>query len=260
MIRSQIVLTSFLAVSIAACGLVPSDQDFEKYIRQGLVTDQGPENSASLPTYTSFPTYTPYPTYTPFAHESGGAPEIIDTQTSDSPVMSHVDGIIARNYLGKMESNGVKVELVRAIIGNSEALKAKFPDIAEDFDTEPFNKVNVLMELMFRITNNTDIILGFDTEAGGFSFINEEQINLDDYLLPYAIGNTDGRIFPGKFVKGGYWLPVSSLEDVSQARSIGLGLSPLYNQEDEAVTEAFLITAEVDPSTWGFEELPEEFK
>ena len=171
---------------------------------------------------------------------------------------------ISKNYLGSIESNGVIVELARVIIGDKETL-AKEKDIAYLIDPEhDISKVlqdsRIVVEVIFKITNNTDRLIKLDLSREEAMFIlNGVQIPLNQFLDYANVTESfrNGNIDPQTSVNGGFWLPTSLLS-VNEANTVILGLPPAYDENNQAVIENSFIFADV--VDWGWEDIPEEFK
>ena len=84
---------------------------------------------------------------------------------------------VAKNYLGSIEQKGVTVEICRVIVADATS----YPD---DWAREgDFIDAKSLVELILKITNNTDMKIGFLGATYGIAAINGEQINFSDYFI-----------------------------------------------------------------------------
>ena len=216
------------------------------------------------PTNIIIPTDTPFPTSTlPMQTEE---PSAVPTEIPPAGSGENLDAVkfIAKNYIGSVESNGVIVELSRVIIGDKETL-AKKKDIAyltdPDYEiSEVLKNSTIVVEIIFKITNNTDKILNLSLSSNDAVFIlNGVQIPLQEYTHYSNLQDSyiDGNIFPNSSVNGGFWLPTSLLS-VNEAKSVVLGLPPAYDEDYHDVTDSFSISADI--VDWGWEDIPQEFK
>lgn len=214
-------------------------------------------------------TYTPYPTYTPFPTLELTAtsvpptpiPTNIPTEISvtEEPEASVGDTlpIIARNYLGELEDNGIKVELARVLLGYLKDVDREFGQNLKLH--ENFQDATIVLEVLFRITNNTDKVVSYDTmSSGNIAFINDAQISFERNIES-ATANPIGDIYPGLSTVLGYYLPVTNIENLREVNAVGIGLSPLYESDSyDDVTGNFFIKADINPMEWTFEPLPDE--
>lgn len=238
------------SLSLAAATLTPQD-----------IFSNTPEIE---PPYPFVPTDTPFPTPTLLVQTD--IPSAVPTEILPPGSGENLDSMkyIAKNYLGSIESNGVIVELARVIIGDKETL-AKEKDIGYLIDPEHdisrlLQDSRIVVEVIFKITNNTDRLINLDLSRDDAMFIlNGVQIPLNQFLdyanLTESFRN--GNIDPQTSVNGGFWLPTSLLS-VYEANTVILGLPPAYDENNQAVIENSFIFADV--VDWGWEDIPEEFE
>ena len=172
--------------------------------------------------------------------------------TSEPPVGEK----IALNFLGEQESGGVTIEIGRVLVGDKALLEY---DLGKTFSADIFADKDVVGEVIFVITNNSDQTVNLYPLQGSAQ-IGSEQIDLLDYAFAdVQFGeNIDGELFPGVQKIGGLWFGIkrSSLDEINQ---ITFRITaPTSSDTYQRLGEDYEIA--VDLSNRTFEPLPEELK
>lgn len=179
----------------------------------------------------------------------------ISTQLPASAESPPPDKQFALNYLGSQDRGGVVVEIARVLVGDKVAVGN---DINNSFDyCEAFKSTTVVVEIVFRVTNNTDQVISIYPDQGTV-VIGNEQINLIDFLFCGQFGDDfSGDIFPGVTAIGGMWLGIkrSSVADVN---SMIISFSGPSDQNYNSLGPDYYF--ELDISNHIFEELPAELQ
>ena len=177
----------------------PSESDIQTAIAQ---TQQANQSSSivELPTDTQESIINPPETSKP-TNTSKPVPNITPTVDTSQ--------IIAKNFVASQESGGVIVEIARILIGNRNVLE---PWAEMDFSEFPnFIDRNVLVEVIFRITNTTDKIVLVYVTTDGSLVVNGEQVNFIDYSYTAFDHFQMGlEIYSGATVTGGIWTGLES--------------------------------------------------
>lgn len=163
---------------------------------------------------------------------------------------------IALNFVGEQDSGGVTVEIGRVLVGDKALLEY---DLGRTFSGDIFADKNVVGEVIFVITNNSDQTVNLYPLQGSAQ-INSEQIDFFDYMFAdVRLGeDIDGELFPGVQKIGGLWFGIkrSSLDEIDQ---ITFRIAaPASSEKYQRLGEGYEIT--VDLSNRIFEPLPEELK
>lgn len=188
-----------------------------------------------VPTTTSESTATPAPTNTP---APTATPEVDPNQ------------IFALNNLGVQSSGGLEIEILRVLIGEKGALEARGFDFfaAGAFDDKP-----VVGEVVFRVTNTTDEVLNVYPDQGTV-VVNNEQIDLAEYMF-YSFGDdVGGEIFPGVTSIGGVWFGLKRV-NVQDADRMIIAIDAPHTNNLDSVGEGYYF--EPDVSNHVFEPMPE---
>jgi len=163
---------------------------------------------------------------------------------------------IALNFVGEQESGGVTIEIGRVLVGDKALLEY---DLGKTFSADIFADKDVVGEVIFVITNNSDQTVNLYPLQGSAQ-IGSEQIDFLDYVFAdVRLGeDIDGELFPGVQKIGGLWFGIkrSSLDEISQ---ITFRITaPTSSDSYQTLGEDYEIT--VDLSNRTFEPLPEELK
>lgn len=163
---------------------------------------------------------------------------------------------IALNFVGEQESGGVTIEIGRVLVGDKALLEY---DLGKPFSADIFADKDVVGEVIFVITNNSDQTVNLYPLQGSAQ-IGSEQIDFLDYAFAdVRLGeDIDGELFPGVRKIGGLWFGIrrSSLDEIDQ---ITFRITaPTSSDSYQRLGEDYEIT--VDLSNRIFEPLPEELK
>jgi hypothetical protein len=185
-----------------------------------------------------------YPFPTPTLLVQTDEPSAVPTEIPSPGGGENLDSIkyIAKNYLRISWINGVIIELARVIIGDKETLARK--DIGYLIDPEHdisrvLQESTIVVEVILKITNNTDRLINLDLSSNDAMFIlNGVQIPLNQYLDYANVTESfkNGNIDPQTSANAGFWLPTSLLS-VNEAKTVILGLPPAYDENNQAVIE-----------------------
>lgn len=186
------------------------------------------------------------------AFEAAPAATTEPSITSEPPVGEK----IALNFVGEQDSGGVTVEIGRVLIGDKALLEY---DIGNTFSGDIFADKDVVGEVIFVITNNSDQTVNLYPLQGSAQ-IGSEQIDFLDYAFAdvHFGEDIDGELFPGVQKIGGLWFGVKrySLDEINQ---ITFRITaPTSSDSYQRLGEDYEIT--VDLSNRTFEPLPEELK
>ncbi len=170
-LKVTVILFALLAVFVSACG----------------AKEEGVTN-APLPSSTPKP-----PTNTP------------------EPILPpSVEDVWAINYAGWGDSGGVKIEIARVLIGYKDAVEEiTGKDFSElDDYMDGWSEIDVVGELIFKVTNDTDVTADVYPDQGTVQ-IGSEQIELSEYLYFATVGeDVGGEIYPGVTKVGGMWFGI----------------------------------------------------
>lgn len=159
----------------------------------------------------------------------------------------------AHNCMGKFDSGGIEINVVRALVAKKAAT-------GQDFSLAPvFENVDVVGMLILRITNTSDKQLSIYPDQGTI-LIGSEQVELRDYLLGGGIRGLDdvgGDIFPGISKLGGFWYGIRqmSLDQITTAQYlISAPVDDGFNRTGDDLNIL------LDWSDKAFEPLPEDLR
>lgn len=160
--------------------------------------------------------------------------------------------MIGMNYVAEVEDNGgVLIQIARVVVANKA-------DVPQDFSRDPsFDDVEVVGELVFIITNNSDQTISVYPDQGTVQ-INSELIDLFDYLFADFGDDISGDIPPGVQLIGGLWFGIkrNAPEDVNEITVRFNG--PVDPDTFTRLGEDFEIVLDVSAHT--FEPYPEELQ
>jgi len=160
------------------------------------------------PTQTIVPTNTPRPTNTKRSTET-----LAPTPTPNIEPTIDTSAIIAKNYLASIEENGVIVEVARILIGEKTAVGNNFDINFSEFPI--IDDKNTIVQFIFKIVNNTDIVIEMNFNSSAIASVNGEQINFDDYSWDNRTWFGDylsDDILPGSTVIGGLYTGIKRSE------------------------------------------------
>lgn len=204
-------------------------------------TPEPTETNTPEPTNTPKPTNTPRPTNTK-------SPTNTPTQPPTSTPVDTTQ-IISKNYVASQDSGGVILEVARVLIANKDAVDIDFSD------EELFDDKLVVMEIIFRLVNNTDETIEINIHRGLIA-VNSEQVQLNDYWLNTDFGDDfyEDQL-PGVTAIGGYWVGLkrTAVEDVTK---ILIRIDHPTDTDYNRLGPEYIF--EIDVEDWGWEELPEE--
>lgn len=199
------------------------------------------EEPAQPPTNTPMPSITPLPpTDTPIPTE---APSI--------------DDLWSKNYVGSFDSGGVIIEIARVLVGYKAALP--------DWDWDEFNdyfdgwaETEVVGELLFKVTNNTEKSVNMYLDQGSVQ-IGNEQIDIVDFMFATNFGDyVGGMIYPGVTKIGGMWFGIKLSTPAEITEIIYRCSAPYDFASGNDLGPDYVITIDVSTHVW--EEIPDELK
>lgn len=145
-------------------------------------------------------------------------PTLVFTKTPipSATVRPSLEKAYSWNFLAEKTSSNVKLEIARILLANKNDIKNN-SDLP--FDTWPvFDNTNVVMEIIFRVTNNGNDVVNVYPDQSTL-IIGNEQIELTEFMF-YSpiIGDVSGEIYPGVTKIGGLWVGIkrSDLESINQ--------------------------------------------
>jgi hypothetical protein len=160
---------------------------------------------------------------------------------------------VAANYLGKQESGGIEIELVRVLFGDKEYVEE---ETGSDFGSD-FEQVDTLGEFVLRITNSTDKAVTVYPDQGTV-VIGDEQIDLDQWW--HRIGNMEdvsGDLQPGVTRVGGFWFGVRR-SDWDEIGKVLFLIDAPFDQDYDDLGSGFRF--EIDISGMGFQPFPDDLR
>ncbi len=174
---------------------------------------------------------TPEPTSTP-------VPEEINTEDA-----------IALNDVAEVENGGLTIQIARVIVANKDAIPQDF-----SYDSS-FDNVDVVGELIFVVTNNSDQTISVYPDQGSVQ-INSELVELFDFFLAGFGDDISGDIPPGVTLYGGQWFGINRSE-VSEIQEMTVRFSgPVDSESFSRLGEDFEIV--IDLSERVFEPISDE--
>lgn len=163
---------------------------------------------------------------------------------------------IALNYVGEQERGEVVIQIGRVLVGDKAYVQFS---TGSPFKADIFDDKEILAELIFVVTNNSDRPVTINLYNGSVQ-VNSEQIDLFDYLLANTTfgDNLSGEIYPGVTKIGGLWFGIdrSTLDDISTMTFRTDG--PVDAEDFSSMGEDYLIS--IDLSNRIFEAMPEELR
>jgi hypothetical protein len=175
----------------------------------------------------------------------------------------------ARNYLGATESAGVRLEVVRVLVGDTPTIEGLMRGsggsweefIAFAWDEAAWANADGAVEIMVRLTNGSDSPVDLAFICGGSNVqIGSFQAELFDVGI--EIGGTqsfcDDTLWPGASAISGVWVPLNNLTP-DEVTSIILRVAPPTEAEGYAELGPWFII-EIDVSDHRWEEMPEELR
>ncbi len=162
----------------------------------------------------------------------------------------------ARNYLGGQDSGGVVIEVVRVVVANKSAIPDQPFDELNDY-VEGWAEINVVGEILFKVTNNSDRTANVYPDQGTLQ-IGAEQIELFDYALFMSVGeDTSGEIFPGVTKIGGLWFGIKRSTPGDVQQMIFRASNP-SDENFDSMGPDYEIVLDVSEHAW--EEIPDELR
>lgn len=170
----------------------------------------------------------------------------VPTATPEPPVGGSKIGM---NYVAEAESGGIHVQVARVLIANKA-------DVPIDFTGSDVEDLDVVGEVLYIITNNSDKTVNLYPDQGTVQ-INNELIQLLDYWMGLG-DDISGEIPPGVQLIGGQWFGIqrNAPEDVKEIIIRFDG--PTEADTFERLGDDFEII--VDLSAQTFEPLPPELE
>jgi hypothetical protein len=226
-----------LATLLTGCSLLPSNQN--------AASTSVAQTQAALPTSTwtvAPPTDTPEPSPTP----------IPPTPTPVPPI----EELWARNFLGSFDSDGVNIEVVRILVGS----KASMADVewsALDDRIEGWSEIEVVGEIVFRVTNNTEQAIRVPLREGTLQ-IGTQQIDLADFFGTGFGDDFSGEILPGEARVGGQWFGIRRLAPEEVVRISYRSPAVVDSRTSRIVGPAGTITMDLTFHVW--EDFPSEIE
>jgi hypothetical protein len=119
--------------------------------------------------------------------------------TAPPPTTEPSKNIFSWNYLAEQESGGIKVQVARVLIAEKSAYAA------DKFKGKVFEDKDVVVEIIFIVTNSTDKKAAVYPDQGTV-IVGSEQVDLRSYMFSGKVGeDIGGDIFPGVTRIGGLW-------------------------------------------------------
>lgn len=225
-------LIILLALVLAACQPAAPSADA---INTAIAQTQIAQPTSIPPTETQAPSPTTAPTST-----------IAPTPTESTPAGNHY----AWNYVASQENGGLLIEIARIVVADKATMGNKFDSIS-DYDDKP-----VVVELVFRITNNTDKVISIYPDQGTV-IVGSEQISLTEYLFHSSFGDIGGDIYPGVTKIGGIWFGVKRTP-IDEILKITIAFSGPTDADFNTLGSD--LTFEIDLSNRQDQPLPDELK
>jgi len=177
------------------------------------------------------------------------------TPIPEATLMSSSIGFWSKNYAGSNDSGGVIIEIARVVIGTKESLPIDFDWHNFDDLAPGWENTDVIGEIFFKITNNTNSTAIIYPNFGSVQ-IGSEQIELMDYSA--LADDIQGEIYSGVTKIGVIWFGIqrSTPEAINQI---------IYRCDAPVDTDNYAplgqnIEIIMDFPEHVFEEMPEELK
>ena len=243
--KTRISELALAALVLTACGQAGPDANA---VNTAIVETQAAQQPSSTPQNVAPSTNTPRPSPTPLP----------PTGTPVPTEHFSTDDLWAKNYVGSMESGGVVVEIARVLVGYKSAM----PDWGfEDFNDyiQGWANVDVVGELVFKITNNTNVTMSIFPDQGTVQ-IGSEQIDLSDYMFGTTFGDAiGGEIYPGVTKIGGMWFGIRRSTPSEVTQLIYRCSAPRKSDDfRDQVGPAIVLTIDVPVHAW--EDMPAELR
>jgi len=162
----------------------------------------------------------------------------------------------ARNYVGWGESGGVTIEIARVLVGYKSSIPNDWDALNEYIDG--WSEIDVVGELVFKITNNTDSTVTLYPDQGSVQ-IGGEQIELTEYMFTSTFGDdVGGDIFPGVTKIGGIWFGIKRSVPSEITQIIFRASAPHNSDTYDDLGPDYEIILDVSEHVW--EEMPDELK
>lgn len=166
------------------------------------------------------------------------------------------DQIWARNYIGWADSGGVTIEIARVLVGYKSSIPNDWDELNEYMDG--WSEIDVVGELVFKVTNNTDSTVTIFPDQGSVQ-IGGEQIELADFMFFTTFGdNVGGDIFPGVTKIGGMWFGIRRSIPSEITQIVYRGSGPFNTDTFDDLGPDYEIVLDVSEHVW--EEMPDELK
>lgn len=183
----------------------------------------------------------------------------IPTATSEIRALRTPDNsvVVAKNNVAEIEDSGITIEVLRVLICDKDW------DGIEDLDLaqyETFSDKDTMIEYVFKITNDTDVVAHFFFTSS-IASANGEQVSFVDFRNYGAgyIGNDLGSdILPGSYIIGGLWTGYSD-SSWDEIKKIVISVDSAHGSSFiDKLTGNYLFT--IDVINWEFEPLPTVLK
>ncbi len=251
-----LILTTFACASpprgqIAVNHLTATTEAAAVQTIDAALASEASEPTASTPSPGGLTaTATPLPT-PPLAH--------IAPSPTKRATPSGKNQIFALNNLAVQERGGLRVEILRVLIGRKSIIEGILQDrgIDRPFTThQSLQDVDVLGEIIFRITNESAEMLSTFPHQGIVT-IGDEQIDLARYADVGMGSGEDLRsgIEPGATVVSGVWFGIKQ-QDISGINNLAISFDSPIDKDLKSTGSDFLF--ELDLSSHIFEPLPSE--
>jgi hypothetical protein len=171
--------------------------------------------------------------------------------------MTSPDDKWARNYVGSFDSGGVIVEIARVLVGYKRTMPDQDWDMFNEW-IEGWADTEVVGELIFKVTNNSDVTASIHPDQGTVQ-IGGEQIELDEYMFYTEFGDeVGGDIFPGVTKIGGIWFGIKRSVPGEITQIIFRCMGPWDADTWDDLGPDIEIVMDVSTHVW--EEVPDELK
>jgi len=181
--------------------------------------------------------------------------------------------IFARNVGASQIKSGIKVEILRVLVGKRSAIQPNHPQLNEKdliptntVESKPFADDAVVGAITFRITNQTNKPISFMASNFVVS-VGGKQIPLQDYVYmkhtTFGHDLIQGDILPKSTIVSGIWFDLGKV-NVASVKSMTILLGPAYDKRPWGnnpevyypITGDFFFS--IDLSKHNFEPFPEK--
>ena len=169
-----------------------------------------------------------------------------------------INDLWSKNYVGHFDSGGVVIEIARVLVGYKTALPDWQWHELDDY-IEGWADIEVVGELIQKVTNNTDKTVSVYPDQGSVQ-IGGEQIELSgDYMLYTTFGeDVGGEIFPGVTKIDGIWFGIRRSRPPEITEIVFRCDAPYDTDSFENLGPDYVIVMDVSTHVW--EEIPDDLR